>query len=36
MLTGSTLYDMGDDVGTMARYVLDFHTVDKIDIDDWD
>ena len=34
--TASTLFDMGDDIGTMARYILDFHLVEKIDIGDWD
>ena len=34
--TASTLYDMGDDFGTMARYILDFHQVERIDIGDWD
>ena len=34
--TASTLYDMGEDFGTMARYVTDFHLVEKIDYGDWD
>lgn len=34
--TASTLYDMGDDIGTMVRYILDFHQVESIDIGDWD
>ena len=37
IMTASTLYDMGDDIGTMARYILDFHLVEKIEMDDdWD
>lgn len=23
--TASTLYDLGDDIGTMGRYIFDFH-----------
>ena len=34
--TASTLYDMGDDIGTMGRYIFDFHQVESIDIGDWD
>ena len=34
--TTSTMYDMGDDFGTMVRYITDFHKVESIDIGDWD
>lgn len=34
--TGSTLYDMGEDFGTVARYSLDFNQVKSIEITDYD
>ena len=35
-LTAGTLYDMGEDFGTIIRYILDFHEVEPIQIGDWD
>jgi len=34
--TQSKMYDVGDDFGAIVRYVLDYHTVEAIDIGEWD